>query len=120
MVLFGPISLQHVLDITIEKARSEIYRPIPLRAVNYRVDHADLGRAVKVAGEIRATTIPDATLALELLRRLRDGVTRNLDLEDGTTAAFTAKAGNLTSSISADGFFSGKYFVSYALEFLEA
>ena len=119
MVMFGPISLQHVLDITVEKARSEIDRPIPLRAVNYRVDQANLGRAVKVAGEIRATTIPDAALTLELLRRLRDGVARLFDLEDGTTPAFTAKMGNLTSSIVAGTWYPGKYQIAYAVDLEE-
>ncbi len=119
MVLFGPVSFPHVLNIQNEKARVELSRIIPTRNVDYRVDASNLGRTVRVTGEIRDTTISGAAWTLETLRRLRDGVTRSLNFEDGTTPAFNAKMGNLQSSIKVENWFSGKYFIQYSVDLLE-
>jgi hypothetical protein len=120
MVLFGPLSFQHVLTIQLEKRQVELDRVIPIRDYDYRIIQADQGRAVKVAGEIRSTVVETALMELQKLRRFRDGVARSLDLQDGTTGAFTAKMGNLQSSISVESWFPGKYHIAYAVDLLEA
>ncbi len=120
MVLFGPFSFPHVLTVQNERARVELTRIIPTRKVDYRVDASDLGRTVRVVGEIRDTTISGAAWTLETLRRLRDGVTRTLNLEDGTSPTFTAKMGNLQSSVNVDHWSTGKYFIAYTVDLLES
>ncbi len=119
MVLFGPFSFPHVLTVQNERTRAQLTRIIPTRNVDYRVDASDLGRTVRVVGEIRDTTISGAAWTLETLRRLRDGVTRSLNLEDGTTPTFNAKMSNLQTSINVEGWFPGKYFIAYAVDLLE-
>jgi hypothetical protein len=91
MVVFGTCKLPHALEAQIEKSRVEIERSVPYSGVAYRTDQTTRGRSVKVASEIRATTIGEAALKIELLRRLADDTTRLLDLEDGETPAFNAK-----------------------------
>ncbi len=120
MVLFGPILFDHVLTVTVENSRLEGDRAMPMRDVDYRVDRADLGRQTKIIGEIRATTITDAAMELQKLRRLRDGIARTLDLQDGVTTAFSAKMGSLQSSINVENWFTGKYWIQYSVELLEA
>ena len=119
MVLFGTFALPHVLTLRLAKERQQLERTIPQRRVAYRVDQATLGQRVELIGEIRESTISDAALKIEILRRLNDGVARTLDLQDGTTPTFNALLTDPEYSILTGRWFSGKYRVPYSLTFLE-
>ena len=102
MVQFGSLILPTVLDINIAKEHIQVERQMPGRKVAYRIDQSDMGHTVIIKGEIRSTNIADVYTRIEQIRRMNDGVARTLDLQDGTTAAFNAKMGNLQSSINVE------------------
>jgi len=119
MVRFGNYELPHILDAQIEKSRVETERSIPYRGVAYRADQTTRGRTLKVAGEIRATTISDIAFWVELFRRLADDTARLLDLEDGETDTFNAKLVDPAYAVDVGAWFSGKYHVPYSVSLLE-
>jgi hypothetical protein len=127
-------TLPHVLEIQITSAHEEIERPVPMRTIPYRADKAELGRTVRISGEIRETNLDDLREAIDELRSLcgyertwgtATALDLSLDLEDGT-AAFAVVAAdpeyelavgefNLTSIYSV----TGKFYVPYTLSLLE-
>jgi len=119
MVLFNSYSLPHVLEVQITSARQEIERPIPYRTVAYRADQADLGRTIKLKGEIRATTIEAAHAAIEAIRVLNSEDDATLEMEDGETPNVQAFLIDPEFALNVSDWFDGKYWVAYSLTFLE-
>ena len=120
MVRFGNYSLPNVQQAQIEIARVEIERSIPGRNVAYYSDGTTKGRTVKVAGEIRASTISQARFWIELLRRLADDTERVLDLEDGQTPTFNAKLTDPSYALDTSLWYDyTQYWVSYSVTLLE-
>jgi len=127
-------TLPHVLEIQITSAHEEIERPVPMRTIAYRVDKAELGRTVRVSGEIRETNLDDLREAIDELRSLC-GLIRSwgtatypemqLDLEDGTGTFWVYVADPeyelAVEGILLDAIFSatGKFYVPYTLSLLE-
>jgi hypothetical protein len=125
MVTFGGFAFPHVLDIQMTSAHEEIDRVIPMANVSYRADRAELGRTVKLAGEIRETNMDTVRAAIDAIRALVDGIVRSLDLEDGT-AAFNALLADpeyelAVGEINLDAIYSvtGKFYVPYSATLLE-
>jgi hypothetical protein len=124
LVTFGDVSLSNVLSIQITNAHEEIERVVPGRTISYRADKAQLGRTIKLDGEIRETTIDAALSAIEQIRTLNDGVARSLVLEDGT-AAFNAQLVDPIYDLSVENWLqnpdilSGKFTVPYSVVLLE-
>lgn len=119
MTRFGTYKLPTVLQAEIQTSRIEIERNVPYRTVAYRSDQTTHGRTFTLSGEIRCTTISEAALRIEFLRRLADDTTRVLDLEDGTTPAFNAIMISPSYTLGVENWFGGKYHVPYQLTFLE-
>jgi hypothetical protein len=125
MVTFGGVSLPHVLNIQITSAHEEIERPVPMRTIAYRIDKAELGRTVKLDGEIRETDTDTVRTTIDEIRALVDGASRLLDLEDGTTT-FDALLADPEYTLDVEGWLesnmfsvSGKFYVPYSLSLLE-
>jgi hypothetical protein len=125
MVTFGGVSLPHVLNIQITSAHEEIERPVPMRTIAYRVDKAELGRTVKVDGEIRETNTDTVRTTIDAIRALVDGASRLLDLEDGTTT-FDALLADPEYTLDVEGWLEssmfsvdGKFYIPYSLNLLE-
>ena len=57
-------------------------------------------------------------MQIERIRRLNDGVSRSLDLEDGT-ATVDGKLTDPSFNFAAENWFSGKYHVPYNVTLLE-
>lgn len=112
--------LPNVLTIQIQTTREEIERAVPYRNIAYRVDHATLGRTLRISGEIREVSLSNLYMRIEQLRRLNDGVARSLDLEDGTTSTFDAKLVDPEYTLGvSDHWFEGKYHAPYMVSLLE-
>jgi hypothetical protein len=125
MVTFGGITFPHVLNIQITNAHEEIERPVPMRTIAYRVDKAELGRTVRIDGEIRETDTDTVRTTIDAIRALVDGVSRLLDLEDGTTV-FDALLTDPEYTLDAEGWLEnarfsadGKFYVPYSISLLE-
>jgi hypothetical protein len=125
MVNFGGVTFPHVLNIQITSAHEEIERPVPMRTIAYRVDKAELGRTVKIDGEIRETNTDTVRITIDEIRALVDGASRLLDLEDGTTA-FDALLADPEYTLDVEGWLEntrfsgdGKFYVPYAVSLLE-
>jgi hypothetical protein len=120
MVRFGNHSLPNVQQAQIEIARVEMERTVPGRNVAYHSDETTKGRTVKVAGEIRASTIGQARFWIELLRRLADDTERVLDLEDSQTPTFNAKLIDPSYALDTSLWYDYmQYWVSYSVTLLE-
>ncbi len=119
MVKFGDYPLPAALQGEIQTSRVEIERNVPYRAVAYRSDQTTRGRTFTLSGEIRCTTISDAAFRIELLRRLADGETRLLDIEDNGTPPFNAIMISPLYDLGVENWFEGKYHVAYSVTFLE-
>ena len=120
MVVFGSFVLPHVLEVQIKKARVEIEHFMPYRNVAYRRDQTTLGQTAIVSGEIRESNISTVFTRIEQLRRINDGVTRVLDLEDGETVPFNAKMIDPGYVLSVgDWFNTGRSYVPYNVTLLE-
>jgi hypothetical protein len=96
-----------------------------MRTIAYRIDKAELGRTIKIDGEIRETNTDTVRSTLDEIRALIDGTGRSLDLEDGT-AAFNALLADPEYTLDTDGWFEntrfsadGKFYVAYAVSLLE-
>ena len=112
--------LPNVLTIQIQTTRETIERVVLYRNISYRVDRAPLGRAVKVTGEIRESSIENGHMRVTQLRRLNDGVARTLDLEDDETPTFNAKLTDPEYELAVgDWFNTGRCYVPYSMTFLE-
>jgi hypothetical protein len=91
--------------------------------VAYRADRAELGRTLRLSGEIRETDADTVRLKIDEIRALVDGIARSLDLEDGTTPfnalladpEYTFEEWYENARFSANG----KFYVPYTLTFLE-
>jgi len=125
MVTFDGFTFPHVLDIQMTSAHEEIDRVIPMANVSYRADRAELGRTVKLTGEIRETNMDTVRAAIDAIRALVDGIVRSLDLEDGTTP-FNALLADpeyelAVGEINLDAIYSvtGKFYVPYSATLLE-
>ena len=125
MVTFGGVALPHVLNIQITSAHAEIERLVPMRTIAYHVDKADLGRTVRIDGEIRETDTDTIRAAIDALRALVDGIERSLDLEDGTTA-FDALLTDPEYTLDVEGWLEngmfsvdGRFYVPYTVSLLE-
>jgi hypothetical protein len=118
MIFFGTLKLPHVLELQTVKSRVSIERDIPCSRVAYHADDRDLGQTITLIGEIRETAIDQAYLQIERIRRLNDGVSRSLDLEDGT-ATVDGKLTDPSFNFAAENWFSGKCDVPYQVTFLE-
>ena len=119
MVKFASFTLPHVLETQTTNARQEIERPVPYRTVAYRADQADLGRTIKLKGEIRATTIEAAHAAIEAIRALNNETDGSLQMEDGETPDVQAFLIDPEFVMDVEAWFAGKYWVAYSLTFLE-
>jgi hypothetical protein len=119
MVKFASYTLPHVLETQTTNARQEIDRPIPYRTVAYRADQADLGKTIKLKGEIRAITIEAAHAAIEAIRALNNETDGSLDMEDGKTSPIQALLIDPEFEMNIKAWFTGKYWVAYSLTFLE-
>ena len=119
MVLFGGYQLRnpqaarnvHTWDVAEKNA--------PLRSVDYRGPHYDLGRTIEVDGVIRETYRDQAQARLAEIRNLSDGTIRLLDLEDGDTT-LNGLLGDIEWKISVGDWFPAHYYIYYTLSFLEA
>jgi hypothetical protein len=125
MATFGGITFPHVLNIQITSAHEEIERPVPMRTIAYRANKAELGRTIKLDGEIRETNTDTVRVAIDVLRALVDGIERSLDLEDGTTA-FDALLTDPEYTLNVEGWLEnhkfsvdGRFYVPYAVSLLE-
>lgn len=125
MVVFGSLTFPHVLNVQVTSSREEIERPVPMRTIAYRVDKADLGRTLKVDGEIREINADTVRAAIDAIRALADGVSRLLDLEDGT-ATFDVLLTDPEYELNGEGWFesvmfsvTGKFIVPYSVTLLE-
>ena len=119
MVVYGTFSLPHPLSVEVTKERIQFERPIPGRDVAYRTDWTTLGRTIRLRGEVREATVSDAALRLEFLRRLNDGVSRLLDLEDGG-ATMSVQLVDPEYSLLVGLWVGSSYRVPYAVAFLES
>lgn len=120
MVMFGPFRLPHVLTVGSETSRVEIEKAVPYRSIAYRRDQAAQGRTLRISGEIRESAIDEVYLRIDTIRRLNDGVTRTLDLEDGETEAFNAKLVDLGYELRAGDWCNmGRCYVPYTVNLLE-
>jgi hypothetical protein len=120
LVRFGNYELPNVQQVQIEIARVEIERSVPGRNVAYHTDQTTMGGTVKIAGDIRASTITNARFAIELLRRLADGNERLLDLEDAQTPTFNAKLVDPSYALDTSLWYDyTQYWVSYSVTLLE-
>ena len=128
-------TLPHVLNIQIVSAHEETERAVPGRTIPYRADKAQLGRTLRISGEIRETNLDDLRDAIDEIRNL-SGLVRawgiatypemTVDLEDGT-ATFTVVAADPEYELAVGEFnlawlysVSGKFYVPYSLSLLEA
>jgi hypothetical protein len=125
MVTFGGLTFPHVLNIQITSAHAEIERSVPMRTIAYRANKAELGRTVKVDGEIRETNTDTVRVAIDALRAFVDGIERSLDLEDGTTA-FDALLTDPEYTLDVEGWLEnhkfsvdGRFYVPYSVSLLE-
>ena len=125
MVKFGSFNFPHVLDIQMTSAHEEIERVIPMADVSYRADRAELGRTVRLTGEIRETDTDTVRTAIDAIRALIDGASRLLDLEDGTTA-FDALLADPEYTLDVEGWLensmfsvNGRFYVPYSVSLLE-
>ena len=120
MVMFGPVALPHVLSFQIQTAREEMKRTVPYRNIAYRVDHTTHGRTLNITGEIRETSLSDVYMRIDQLRRLNDGTSRSLDLQDGQMDVFNAKLVDPEYDLAVgDCFNTGRCYVPYTVTFLE-
>jgi len=125
MATFGGVTFPHVLNIQITSAHEEIERPVPMRTIAYRVDKAELGRTVRIDGEIRETNIDTVRITIDEIRALVDGASRLLDLEDGTIA-FDALLADPEYTLDVEGWLennmfsvNGRFYVPYTVSLLE-
>jgi hypothetical protein len=120
MVRFGNYELPNAQQAQIEIARFEIERSVPGRNVAYHADQTTKGRSVKIAGDIRASTISEARFWIDFLRRLADDTERLLDLEDGQTQTFNAKLVDPSYTLDVTQWVAAnKYWVPYSVTLLE-
>lgn len=122
---FGGVTLPHVQNIQITSAHEEIERPVPMRTIPYRVDKAELGRTVRIDGEIRETNTDTMRTTIDAIRALADGTSRLLDLEDGATA-FDALLTDPEYTLDVEGWFettmfsvTGEFYVPFSVTLLE-
>jgi hypothetical protein len=123
MVRFGDFTFPHVLGVQITNTHEEIERTVPGRTVAYRVDKAELGRTIKLTGEIGETDTDIVRSTIDEIRAFVDGAARSLDLEDGTTPfnalladpEYTLEEWYENTRFSAVG----RFYVPYTLTFLE-
>ncbi|MGA2789800.1 MAG: hypothetical protein ABSF00_03410 [Candidatus Bathyarchaeia archaeon] len=120
-VQFGPVVFQHVLEVDFAANQVLLDTVVPARNVDHWTPSTawNKGRTATVSGEIRATTIAWAANELAKLRRLRDGVTRLFDMQDGVTT-FNAKMGDIHSTILAGNWYPGWYFIEYSVDLWES
>jgi hypothetical protein len=125
LVTFGGVALPHVLSIQTTSAHEEIERIVPGRAIPYRADRAELGRTLRLGGELRTTSLDTLRSLIDQIRSLADGIARSLDLEDGS-AAFNALLADpeyelAVGEIILDAIYSatGKFYVPYTVSLLE-
>jgi hypothetical protein len=125
MVTFGGTALPNVLNAQITNAHKEIDRAVPGRTIAHRIDAAQLGRTIRVSGEIRETTIDQVASDIEQIRSLNDGTARQVDLQDGS-GIFYAQLTDPTYELSTDGwhlssFYSAaeKFVVPYTVMLLQ-
>jgi hypothetical protein len=120
MMRFGNYELPNVQQIQIKIARVEIERSIAGRNVACHTDQTTRGRTVKIAGDVRASTISEARFWIELLRRQADDTERVLDLEDGQTPTFNAKLTDPSYTLDISLWYNHtQYWVSYSVTLLE-
>jgi hypothetical protein len=125
MVTFGGTVLPNVLNVQITNAHKEIDRAVPGRNIAHRMDAAQLGRTIRISGEIRETNIDQVAADIEQIRSLNDGTPRQVDLQDGN-GIFHAQLTDPTYELSTDGwhltsFYSiaGKFVVPYSVTLLQ-
>jgi hypothetical protein len=125
MVTFNSFTFPAVQTAQITNAHEEIERAVPMRTVAYRVDRAELGRTVRLDGEIRVTSLDTLRETIDEIRGLADGSARSLDLEDGT-AIFNALLADPEYSLDADKILlstifsaDGRFRVPYSVTLLE-
>ena len=120
MVQFGSLILPTVLDINMAKEHIQVERQMPGRKVAYRIDQSDMGHTVIIKGEIRSTDIADVYTRIEQIRRMNDGIARTLNLQDGNTAAMTAKLVNPEYTFRVGDWFADRFYIPYTVTFLES
>jgi hypothetical protein len=111
---FGPLELPHALTDQREDSWVQIEHDVPGRNVAYRAAKRSNGRTFTMSGEIRATSIQDVLQQIEFMRRLSDGVVRELYLGDSATYAML---GDVDYKLDFTGLWPKR--IPYQLTFLE-
>jgi hypothetical protein len=117
-ILFGTVTLPHVLKVTIEKGSVTDEKVVPGRRYGHIEADRSEGRTVRLAGYIR-DTLAGVQAEVAIIRGLADNLLRELDLGNGTT--LWAKMVNPQFEITAEDFADMNYpTLPYSVVFLES